>query len=418
SMYKALINKNLLSEWSAEALAISSPFAITPKYDRSKVEFIYNTIKEFFGMPFFEVNAGTDKAINKISWLYGLISTNKSIPCYHALYDICLLISYSKTLDPSLQKELQQLKRNPENLRTFFFELFIYRMLDSNKIPNIKKLVSENHVLEGTCELNGKTFLFECRKAFMPKMNELDVKRRLLTDIWLLGQQMQGGVGMICTIKLTRPITGAHRSDLADKLRQYFKRLEGIKSKVTIQYTHQGDYGSLSAIDYDEATLIEIQAKKDYDVLYYVIPPKIPVPGIPDHYRAKISCNFSLNNSQIYKKLETLLKEKKRQHKSSSFKNKIIFLDSESLPEFHMNIFQTEGMYDLELVKQVYNKVGLKDILCIVRRFYNNKGPFILADVIAPDHLQETAGVLKSMLLNYHSILTRSTIGGNKIVLK
>lgn len=414
-MFNASTAKNLLSEWHREALVISSAFAITPKYKRSMVEFIYSTLKEFFGMSFFEVNGGTDKAINKINWLFGLISTNKSIPCYDALHDICLLINYSKTLDPSLQKELQQLKRNPENLRTFFFELLIYRMLDLSKISNIKKLVSGNQILEGTCELYGKTFLFECRKAFMPKMNELDVMRRLLMDISLLGQQMQGGVGMICTIKLTRPVTGAHRSDLADKLRQYFKKLGEIKSKVTIQYTHQGYYGSLSAIDYDEATLIEIQSKKDYDVLYYVIPPKIPVPGIPDLYRARISCNFFVDNSQIYKKLETLLKEKKKQHKNSSFENKIIFLDSESLPEFHMSIFQAEGMYDLELVKQAYNKVGLKDILCIVRRFYNDKGPFILADVIAPDHLQDAANMLRSLLTNYYRIVKRSMIPTNQL---
>lgn len=414
-MFKTFKTKNLLSEWYGEALAISSPFAIISKYDRSMVEFIYKTLKDFFGMSFFEINTGTDKAINKISWLYGLISTNKSIPCYHALYDICLLIKYSKTLDASLQKELRQLKRNPENLRTFFFELLIYRMLDLSKVSNIKKLVSRNQILEGTCELNGKTFLFECRKAFLPKMNELDVMRRLLTDIWLLGQQMQGGVGMICTIKLTRPVTGAHRSDLADKLRQYFKKLGEIKSKVTIQYTHQGNYGALSAIDYDEATLIEIQSKKDYDVLYYVIPPKIPVPGIPDLYRARISCNFFVSNSQIYKKLETLLKEKKKQHKNSSFENKIIFLDSESLPEFHMNIFQAEGMYDLELVKQVYDKVGLKDILCIVRRFYNDRGPFIVADVIAPDHLHDTVNMLKSMLANYYPMVRRSMIPTNQL---
>jgi hypothetical protein len=414
-MIKASKTKNLLSEWYEEALVISSSFALTTKYERSKVEYIYNTLKGFFGLVFFEIVVGIDKPINKISWLYGLISTNKSLPCYQALYDVCLLINYSKKLDLSLKKELQQLKRNPENLRTFFFELFIYRMLDLYKISNIKKPVSRNQVLEGTCELNGKTFLFECRKAFMPKMNELDVMRRLMTDIWLLGQQMQGGVGMICKIKLTRPITGAHRSDLGDKLRQFFKRLGEIKSKVTIQYTHEGDYGSLSAIDYDEATLIEIQSKKDYDLLYYVIPPKVPVPGIPDVYRARISCNFSLNNTQIYKKLETLLKEKKKQHKNSGFENKIIFLDCESLPEFNMGIFQVEGMYDFELVKHAYNKVGLKNILCIVRRFYNDKEPFIFADVITPNHLLQEAEILKSMLLNYQIVLKNQTCNKTKI---
>jgi hypothetical protein len=123
-----------------------------------------------------------------------------------------------------------------------------------------------------------------------------------------------------------------------------------------------------------------------------------------------------VNNSQIYKKLESLLKEKKKQHKDSSFENKIIFLDSESLPEFHLNIFQAEPMFDIELVKQVYHKVGFKAILCIVRRFYDDNGPFILADVIAPNHLHDTGNMLKSMLANYYPLLTRSRITTNQFI--
>lgn len=415
-MFKPFDTKNLLTEWYREAMAISSPMAITRQYERKKVEFIYQTLCDFFGLSFFGVNGGSDKAIDKISWLFGLVSTNKSIPCYHALYDVCLLIGYSKTLDESIQKEMKQLKKNPENLRAFFFELFIYRLFDFNRMANDKKVVAGNQVLEGTCELDGKTFLFECRKAFLPKIHELDIMRRILTDIWLLGQEFPLGVGMICTIKLTRPVAGIHLSDMREKLRGYFKKLSEIKSRVTIKYTHGGEYGVFSAIDYDEASLIEIQSKKDHDILYYVNPPRIPVPGVADFYRARISCNFFVSQSQLYKKLETMLKEKKRQHRNSAFQNKIIFLDSESLPEFHMNIFQNDSMFDLDMIKQAYDKVGLKDILCIVRRSYNKEGPYVQADVIAPDHLQDAAKMLQSMLLGFYSDLRKSTLQQKQII--
>jgi hypothetical protein len=325
------------------------------------------------------------------------------------------LIAYSKTLDDSIQKELQQLKRNPENLRTFFFELYIYRLLDLN-IANAKKVVSGNQVLDGTCELAGRTFLFECRKAFLPKIQELDVKRRILTDIWLMSQKYPVGIGMICTIKLNRPVVGVHHSDMRETLSGFFKKLSEIKGPVSIQYKHAGDYGAFSAIDYDEASLIEIQATKDFDVLYYVVPPKMPVRGIPDHYQAKIACNFSVSQFQIIKKLESLLKEKKKQHRGSTFQNKIIFLDSESLPEFHMNIFQNGEMYDLEMIRQAYNKVGLKDILCIIRRFYNNEGPFLLVDVIAPPHLEDAGEKLQAMLLTHYADLRKSSLQQIKII--
>lgn len=417
-MFKPFTTKNLLSEWYQKAHALSSPFALKTLYPRDKVDFIYKSLQEFFGLSFFAVSAGTDKTIDKISWLFGLLSTNKSIPCYHALYDVCLLIEYSKTLDDSIQKEMKQLKKNPENLRAFFFELFIYRLFDLNRVKNAKKVVCGNQVLEGTCELDGKTFLFECRKAFMPKIHELDVLRRILTDIYLLGQEFPLGVGMICTIKLTRPVAGIHLSDMREKLRGFFKKLSGIKSRVTIQYTHGGEFGTFSAIDYDEAALIDIQAKKDYDVLYYVKPPRIPVPGVPDFYRARISCTFSIAESQVYKKLETMFKEKKRQHRNSPFQNKIIFLDSESLPEFHMNIFQNDSMYIPEMIQQAYTKAGLKDILCIVRRSYNDDGPFVLADVIAPPHLQVAGSALKSMLLENYNDIRKLNLSSNQIIIQ
>lgn len=415
-MFKPFTTENLLSEWYQEAQVLSSPFAIKTEYSRIKVDFIYKTLEEFFGLRFFGANAGIDKAIDKISWLFSLVSSNKSVLCYNALYDVCLLIDYSKSLDEPLQKEMQQLKANPENLRAFFFELFIFRMLDLYKVPNAKKVISENQVLEGTFELNDTTFLFECRKVFMPKMEELDIKRRLMTDFWQLGQKYQTGTGLICTIKLNRPLAGIHRSDLGNKLRIFFKKLSTFKTQVKVDYTYVGNYGEFKAIDYDEATLIEIKAKKEYDVLYYVIPPKIPAQGMLNRYQAFIGCNFSVAEKDIVKKLETVLKEKKKQHKNSSYQNKVIFLDSESLPEFHMNIFQPGGMHNLEMIRQAYDKAGLKDILCIIRRYYDEQGPEILADVIAPQHLQVAGIILKKMLENYPAILSKSLITQSSII--
>ncbi len=75
---------------------------------------------------------------------------------------------------------MTQLKKAPEGLRNFFFELFIYQCLDAKHIPNIKKPIINNQELEGICVLNGEQYLFECRKAFLPNIEVIDILRRLM----------------------------------------------------------------------------------------------------------------------------------------------------------------------------------------------------------------------------------------------
>jgi hypothetical protein len=394
-------NINLLRQWYEVALIESSPFNPYSRITRKKVEFIYNTMLQFLGLNFFEVKKGTDKAIHKISWLFSLLSNTNKIECYHALNDICFLIEYSKSLDSSLQKELKQLTRNPENLRTFFFELFIFRLLDKQGIPNLKKPIVDGKPLEGICELNGKEFLFECRKIFLPQIEELDVKRRLMTDLWQLGQAQKYGRGMICTIQLSKPITPQHRDNFKQKLLTYFARLNEISQAIKIDYKHTDELGIFAAIDYDVATLIEIQARKNFDLVFYVVPPEKPILGTPNLYHAKVICNFSVYQSQIYKKLETVLKEKMKQHRNISIDHKILFLDNEILPEFHMNLFQNESMYESDVVRRLHQKLKMKHILCIVRRYYTTQGTRILFDVIGPEHLQAETKQLKLILQSY-----------------
>jgi hypothetical protein len=392
--------QNLLEDWYKEALIISSPLNITPLIERKKVDFIYQTLSGLLGNSFFKVATNQDKAIAKISWLFSLLSNYKNRSCIHALYDISRLIKYAEVLDQSIRKDLSDLKKNPENLRTFFFELFIYRLLDNNNVPNIKKPVINGQTLEGICKILGEEYLFECRKMFLPKINDLDIMRRLMMDIYKQGQKMKAGVGMILSISLRRPINGVHRENFAKKIQEYFKALNNIKTAVTIRYNLEDEFGSFSAIDYNEASLIEIKSKKNYDVLYYVKPPDMPIPDIPNFYQARIACNFSILESKIYKKLEDILKEKAAQHRNSPIKNKIIFLDSEMLPEFHMNLFQNEGMYHPEKVKSIYEKLNLKDILCVVRRKYSDKGIHVLVDTFCSEASKPVADYIKSLFKN------------------
>jgi len=388
---------NLLEKWYQSVYIISSPLSIQQLVPRERITLIYNTFTAFFGSKFFDVKPNSDKPIEKISWIFSLLSNFNKIGCIVALHEIARLIEYANTLEKPIQLELNNLKKNPQNLRTFFFELFVFKRFDDNQIPNKKKYLMGAQMIEGSCVIDNREYLFECRKIFMPKISELDIMRRLMIDFWKHATKTTKGIGMICTVSFKKPITGKHRSNFENRIKVFFEKLNNKTYVTNINYHITDDYGTFKVIDYNEASLFEIKEFKKYDILYYVIPPKIPVPNQPNKYNAKIICNFSTFQSKIYEKLENVLKEKKQQHKNSTLTNKILFIDSETLPEFHMGLFQNEAMFEKDKVAAIFKKLKINDIVCIIRRSYSKEKPEILLDAFSNENNRNTVKILKEI---------------------
>lgn len=373
---------NLIENWNKEVQYLSSPLHIKPLLSREKVNTIYNTLLTSFGLKYFDIKKGESKPLDKMNWLHSLLSNSNNVGCINALYRITLLLEYSKKLDVSIQKELINLKRNPQNLRAFFLELFVFNLLDKNNIPNTKKDKINNQEIEGTCVLFGDTYLYECRKAYMPKLDELNLIMRLATEFLKHGQTINSGHGMICTISLERPLKGKHYSYFEARIKNYFKDFNKLNGKLnTIDYVvEDAEYGTFKAIDFNRADLIEIENSKKNDVIFQLIPPESVTPGIHNKYTAGISGKFNMLDSIIYKKLESILKEKKDQHKNSPFTHKIIFIESEALPELQMSMFQHQHMFDPVKIDAIYKKLNLDSIVCLIRREYSERQSKIMVD--------------------------------------
>ncbi len=397
---------NHLETWYENARYISSPLQINPVASRKKVDFIYHQLLAFFGKDYFEYVIGQDKPMDKISWLYSLLVNSSHKGCIGGLDQIAQLIAYAAQLSPELQKEMLDKRESPENLRTFFFELYIFHFLDRNGFPNQKKIKEGNQELEGSFVMSGKEFLFECRKVFLPKMTELDVIRRLLTALYKSIQQVKKHIpkGMICTIRLSKPVIGDHLGSFEHKIRTFIKGLNEAPFGISkIDYTVKDSFGDFEIVDYDEATIIELRSRKAYDLLLYLVPPTIAFAGQPIKHVVKIEGNFSLNRSAVYQKLEAALKEKKKQHKHSLYEHKVIFIDIEVFPEFRMGLFPKEDMLDENEVNRVYKKMRLNHILCIIRRIYQTEFPQTEVKVFAPEALLPEANQLKFLLEHSHT---------------
>jgi|GEM_PF-3144834 len=207
------MSNNLLEKWYEDARVLSSPINIRSKISRDKVDFVYNTFKEFFNLKYFEIKRERSGSIEKSNWIHYLLANTTHLGCYGALHQLAKVIEYSKGLEEHIQKELKNLKWNPKNLRPFFFELFVFMILDKNKIPNRKKYIVDNQEIEGTFRMLGEEYLFECRKIYMPGLEELDVIKSILDVFGKYGKTLNKISGMICMIKVARPIKGEQKDN-------------------------------------------------------------------------------------------------------------------------------------------------------------------------------------------------------------
>lgn len=158
---------------------------------------IHDTLLKYFGLDYFIVEPNCDPQLKDLSWIWTLLSNVDNVSCMHALYDIAQLTKYLHTLDFGIIREFHELKSNAENLRAFYFELFVFRMMDNSGIPNQKKIVIDQQPLDATCTIDGQLFLVECKKNFQPDVGDWDIIRRLTIAFMKASRRFSVGEGVI-----------------------------------------------------------------------------------------------------------------------------------------------------------------------------------------------------------------------------
>jgi hypothetical protein len=356
---------NLLTEWHREALILSSPMSIQPAVDRAVVEYIHNNLLQFFELHYFQA-LPQDTPIDEINWIHSLLANKRNIGCYYALKEICLLLNYYMSIKDELVTSMDGAIKDHKILRTFLFELYIYWKLDKGGIINKKKVSRNNQELEGLCNINGKEFLFECKKAYYPRVDSLDALVNVLRTLSLKCSLFGNRRGIIFHLTIQKSISRRFKKVFND----YFPTLVKISNSLSLsnsEFSKDLDGGTVSIKLYDEIDFIEAKLKNDFHVLFYV-KPVIKANNLLD-MEGKVILNFSLYQSEIFKKLEGILKKAKQQHKNSFAGPKIFFIDSEAYPEFRMGLFQMEKSIVSDEVERIINKEGFNDtIICITRR--------------------------------------------------
>jgi len=386
--------RELLTEWHEKAsLNFASRFLLTKLYEQAKLDFVRDTLMTSFPPRYFQALPGQRIAPSKINWIRSLLLVPDRLSAAKALYEIALLLKYCQS-SQALWASFKDLQSNPINLRSFFFELFIYKAFDDAGIPTTKKPQSGKQELEGYCTVKGQEFLFECKLPYIPSLDELFLIQQLMSTFHQHGYQKSPLNGYIAQVQFTRPIGDEHREELEKKIITFYNGLpHGVVMEV--DYSDPWGAGLLRAETYTKERLDEIEKEKKAEIIYYMAPTGQVGSNGEVQMEGKMIGKWNILRDKLYKKLETILKAEKRQHPPEQFPFKIVFIGSESFPEFRFGLFQHENMYDLDRIVTLCNKLRLGSVICFIRKCYQQDQPYILVDVIAPRELLEVAQLLK-----------------------
>lgn len=373
---------NLLENWKKECDLLSTDLIIVNnkprvKLARKDVESIYQILANYFPQEFLSIEKGKKPSLYKSNWLHDLLGSYNRAGCIIALFEIANILLYMKKLNESIQLKVKSSLNDPLQLRSLFFELYLFRLMDYNKIPNKKKPIVNNQELDATCKLNDIEFLCECKKIYAPDMDVLDTLENCLTDLTEKLQALKRGFGLIGTLKLNKPGDKKLKNIIKAKISLFIKKFHEQKYLHTVDYHHEDEHGLFSVVNYNTANRIEVESKKNYQILFKVIPPFNPTPGIPNHYPVYVELNFSMTENQIMKHLFSKLKKGRKQHSHSPYEYKIYFIDNEIIPELKMPIFRTQSMFNETKINSYVNKLSENEILCFVIRDYMDDFPKI-----------------------------------------
>ncbi|PZF71601.1 hypothetical protein [Taibaiella soli] len=398
--------RNLLEEWNTEIKKRLSNLPSNPNKIAfaAQFEFIYTVFKNTFGLPFFNAEqAGSP--ITEQNWLHQLLVNIDHKSSTILLLDYALLIEYAKTLEPSFFKTIKELQRNLDNLRSYFFELFTFRLLDINNIPNNKKITEGNQEKEGTFTIGNIEYLFECRKLYMPGLIGLDVKKELTGHLSIkirdeLQPKLQSNVGMIFSIKFSKTVNNATKQKFKNKIDHFIKTFNQHNGLIhTIDCNDSDEEGTFSVVNYSEEKRLQMEHENTCDVRAYLIPPEAS--DAPGHYRYETSTTHTVDREAVLKQVISKLKEKRRQHALSNYENRVYIFDSESFPQFRMGLFQQASMLEDDILQKEMEDSSTDDILCLIVRDYTGQNPEIAIKVFCKPKFNDVKIILEQLKSNY-----------------
>lgn len=369
--------RNLLENWRKECYHNSSSLILKKEIelDRNQIESVFQIFADYFGLDYFDLTTPEIDVESESSWVHYLLVNHKRPACIAALFETANILVYLQTLSKSIQRKFKTLFADPRQFRDLFFELYVFRLLDYNKISNQKKAMEGDKELDILCNINETEFLCECRKIYAPDVNLLEIQKYFMEKLYLGLTKLNKGFGLIGTIKFTN-FNDIHAKKKFDERLTKFITEFNEKKFNTIDYHDKDENGEFSVINYTAANNVETENNfSQFHIVFKIIPPFNITPGIPNHYNVDLKCNFSIPQYKVTRKLLSTITDKQKQHAGSKYAHKIYFIDSETIPDFSIPIFRMDSMFEEEKIQEFLNEFAENEIVCFIRREYMDDLP-------------------------------------------
>lgn len=255
--------------------------------------------------------------------------------------------------------------------------------------------------LEATCIIEGTEFLIECRKIYFPGIDLLEAKKYLIEKLYLKFGKSNKGFGLIGTMKFANSIDDKVKDIFTNKLSNFFNKFNAEQFH-TIDYHDRDADGEFSVVNYDVANNIEVERDfSQYNLVFKVIPPPNPVPGVKTYYHVELKANHHVTHKKLNQKLFSILQSKIDQHVNSKYSNKIFFIDSEAIPDFEFPIFRMDSMFEEKEIEAFVNSLPNKEIFCFIRREYLEDIPKVKINVFGKDIDEKVKQRLERLKTNF-----------------
>lgn len=93
---------------------------------------------------------------------------------------------------------------------------------------------------------------------------------------------------------------------------------------------------------------------------------------------------------------------KQEQHEGSKYKNKIYFIDSETIPDFSIPIFRMDSMIEEDKIQEFLNEFSENEIVCFIRREYLGDVPKITIRAFGKNINENVKQQLENLKTNFN----------------
>lgn len=400
--------QNILHKWKIHFDWISSDFNLRKEVKRSDVDFIYDTLLNFWGDGHFTVNVLD--LIHRDKHHFTIAALSKStVSSFYYLFETAILIDWVKHENEAVYNKLYSVRFRTDTCREILFEIYTEWILALNKIPYESGVWMNNQLKEGYCTIDDTRYLIECKKKYSLGTQQLKIRQFISAEIFKIAQKIKVGLEFICIISLkSNELTRQQLSRDLKEFKNFIVNRGNENDAISLEF----DMMSMQISPYESETEKKLRdqiipndifftCKNTYEFVEDYLPDLLTEFGgiilQEPHFKFRITVYFNvvINHEKIIKKLIDSIHQAKSQHKTDEAPQ-IIIVDNEFVEDFTTPMLNGNVLYE-ERLQQYVDEHNSNAIIILLYRNFTQNLPSIKFSIICKTNQNEIKSNLQKV---------------------